>query len=60
MAARTLTRGRYARFFWPGVAVALVAVLAPLIGVAAVPLALAAVLAHEHAYVQAGQAVPLA
>ncbi len=60
LAARTLTRGRYARFFWPGVAVALVAVLAPLIGVAAVPLALAAVLAHEHAYVQAGQAVPLA
>jgi hypothetical protein len=33
---------------------------APWIGVAAAPLALAGLLAHEHAYVQAGQSVPLA
>ncbi|MFN8185507.1 MAG: 4Fe-4S dicluster domain-containing protein [Gaiellales bacterium] len=59
-AARELSRGRYAPYFWPGLALAAVAILAPVIGVAAVPLALLAVLAHEHAYVQAGQAVPLA
>jgi Fe-S-cluster-containing dehydrogenase component/formate-dependent nitrite reductase membrane component NrfD len=60
LAARELTRGRYAPFFWTGALLAAAAVFAPLIGLAAVPLALAAVLAHEHAYVQAGQAVPLA
>ena len=37
-----------------------VAVAAPWIGVAAVPFALVGLLAHEHAYVQAGQSVPLA
>jgi len=60
LAVRELTRGRYARYFWAGAALVLAAVFAPLIGVAAVPLALAGVLAHEHAYVQAGQSVPLA
>jgi len=34
--------------------------MAPWLGVAAAPLALAGLLAHEHAYVQAGQVVPLA
>jgi formate-dependent nitrite reductase membrane component NrfD len=60
LAAHELTRGRYARFFWAGAVLVLVAVFAPLIGVAAVPLALAGVLAYEHAHVQAGQSVPLA
>lgn len=60
LAARELTCGRYARFFWAGVVLAAAAVFAPLTGLAAVPLALAALLAHEHAYVQAGQSVPLA
>jgi Ni/Fe-hydrogenase subunit HybB-like protein len=60
LAARELTAGRYARFYWIGLGLALVAALAPAIGVAAVPLALLAVLAHEHAHVQAGQSVPLA
>ena len=56
-----MTRGRYARWFWAGaVLVAAAAVAAPWLGVAAAPLALAGLLAHEHAYVQAGQAVPLA
>jgi len=55
-----MTRGRYARFFWPGLAAAAVCVAAPWIGVAATVLALAGLLAHEHAYVQAGQSVPLA
>ncbi|MGH7505881.1 MAG: 4Fe-4S dicluster domain-containing protein [Longimicrobiales bacterium] len=60
LAAHEMTRGRFAVVFWFGVVLALNAVLAPWVGVwAAVP-ALLAALAHEHAYVQAGQAVPLA
>jgi Fe-S-cluster-containing dehydrogenase component len=55
-----LTRGRYAAPFWLGIVLAGVAVAAPWIGVVAVAPALLAVLAHEHAFVQAGQAVPLA
>ncbi len=60
LAASEMTRGRYARLFWPGLAAACVAVAAPWIGLIAVPFALAGLLAHEHAYVQAGQSVPLA
>ena len=60
LAAHELWRGRYARFFWTGAALVAVAVFAPLVGVAAVPCALIGLLAHEHAYVQAGQSVPLA
>jgi len=37
-----------------------ISVAAPWIGVAAAPLALAGLLAYEHAFVQAGQSVPLA
>ncbi len=60
LAAHAMTRGRYARFFWPAVAAVAVAVAAPWIGAVAVPFALAGLLGHEHAYVQAGQSVPLA
>jgi Fe-S-cluster-containing dehydrogenase component/formate-dependent nitrite reductase membrane component NrfD len=60
LAVREMTRGRYARFFWAGALLVLAAVFAPLIGVATVPLALVGLLAYEHAYVQSGQAVPLA
>lgn len=60
LAAYEMIRGRYARFFWVGVALVAGGVLAPWIGMAAAPLALAGLLAHEHAYVQAGQSVPLA
>jgi Ni/Fe-hydrogenase subunit HybB-like protein len=60
LAAAAMTRGRFARYFWPGLAAVAIAIAAPWIGVAAVPLALAGLLAHEHAYVQAGQSVPLA
>jgi Ni/Fe-hydrogenase subunit HybB-like protein len=48
------------RWFWVGVVLVAAALAAPWIGVAAAPLALAGLFAHEHAYVQAGQAVPLA
>jgi Fe-S-cluster-containing dehydrogenase component len=60
LAAHELVRGRYALFFWAAAVLVLAAVFAPLIGVAAVPVALLGLLAHEHAYVQAGQSVPLA
>jgi len=60
LAVWEMTRGRYAAFFWAGVALTLPAVFAPWLGVAAAPLALVGLALHEHAYVQAGQAVPLA
>ena len=60
LAAREMTRGRYAPFFMAGVMFCAGALAAPLIGAAAAPLALLGLLAHEHAYVQAGQSVPLA
>jgi formate-dependent nitrite reductase membrane component NrfD len=55
-----MTRGRFSPYFWAGAVMVAIALLAPLIGVAAAPFALAGLLAHEHAYVQAAQAVPLA
>ena len=60
LAAAAMTRGRYARYFWPGLAAVAASAAALWVGVAAVPLALIGLLAHEHAYVQAGQSVPLA
>jgi Fe-S-cluster-containing dehydrogenase component/formate-dependent nitrite reductase membrane component NrfD len=60
LAAREMTHGRFAKYFWPGVACVAVAVASPWIGVVAVPFALVGLLAHEHSYVQAGQSVPLA
>jgi len=60
LAARQMTRGRYAWFFWPGLAAVAVGTAAPWLGAAAAAFALAGLLAHEHAYVQAGQSVPLA
>ena len=60
LANHEMTRGRFARFFWPGLILVAITVAAPWIGVAATPLALLGLLAHEHAYVQAGQSVPLA
>ncbi len=60
LANREMTHGRYAKFFWPGLIAVAVAIAAPWIGVVATPFALLGLLAHEHAYVQAGQSVPLA
>ncbi|HZD02359.1 MAG TPA: 4Fe-4S dicluster domain-containing protein [Actinomycetes bacterium] len=59
-AVRELVRGRFARFLWAGVALVAAGLLAPLAGAWVAPAALAGLLAHEHAYVQAGQSVPLA
>ena len=47
-------------FFWAAAALVSVSVFAPLVGLAAAPLALIGLLLYEHAYVQAGQSVPLA
>jgi Fe-S-cluster-containing dehydrogenase component/formate-dependent nitrite reductase membrane component NrfD len=60
LACREMTRGRFATYFRIGLVGVAVAVAAPWIGAVAVPFALAGLLAHEHAYVQAGQSVPLA
>jgi hypothetical protein len=60
LAVHELSRGRYRTPFGTGVVLIAAAVGAPWIGTLATPLALAGLLAYEHAYVQAGQSVPLA
>jgi formate-dependent nitrite reductase membrane component NrfD len=60
LASHEMVRGRFSRIFMVGVLAVAVSVAAPWIGVVAVPFALIGLLAHEHAYVQAGQSVPLA
>jgi Fe-S-cluster-containing dehydrogenase component/Ni/Fe-hydrogenase subunit HybB-like protein len=63
LAAWEMTRGRFRGWFAAGAAASLVALVAPWLPAAATPLAAAGLiglLAYEHAYVQAGQAVPLA
>jgi Fe-S-cluster-containing dehydrogenase component/formate-dependent nitrite reductase membrane component NrfD len=61
LAARAMTHGVYAHFFWPSVALAVLGVVfaASTPGIAALA-ALASILLYEHAFVQAGQSVPLA
>jgi len=60
LAEREMTHGRFCGWFRLGLAGALVGAAAPWLGWVAVPIGLAALLAYEHAYVQAGQSVPLA
>ncbi|MGH8837403.1 MAG: 4Fe-4S dicluster domain-containing protein [Actinomycetes bacterium] len=65
LAAHAMTAGRYRRFFWTGLGLVALGLLAPWGGggLPAVAVALFAVVGlalHEHAYVQAGQSVPLA
>jgi hypothetical protein len=55
-----MTHGRYGAWFWTGAVLTAAGVLAPWLGVWAALPVLAGVLAYEHAYVQAGQEVPLA
>ena len=57
---RELTTGRYRFYFWIGTLLVAIALAAPWIGPVAGASALVGLLAYEHAYVQAGQAVPLA
>ncbi|MCL7971366.1 MAG: polysulfide reductase NrfD, partial [marine benthic group bacterium] len=60
LATREMTRGKYARFFWVSMLLTIVALAAPWLAVPAVVAGLIGLLAFEHAYVQAGQSVPLA
>jgi Fe-S-cluster-containing dehydrogenase component/formate-dependent nitrite reductase membrane component NrfD len=55
-----MTIGSLKLFFWAGVLLTLAGVFAPWFETLVVPFVLLGLLAHEHAYVQAGQAVPLA
>ena len=62
-AARELTHGRFRRYFWSAqllIAIGLGAPWASSWGPVVAVAALLGLMAHEHAYVQAGQAVPLA
>lgn len=65
VAAWEMTHGRYKSYFWIGIGLSLIGgVLAllgsGLVGAAAIPFALIGMALYEHAYVQAGQSVPLA
>ena len=60
LATHELVGGRFAWFFRAGLVLVAAGLLASLAGAWVAPLALAGLLAHEHAYVQAGQSVPLA
>jgi len=55
-----MVSGRYRKFFRAGIVLATAGLAAPWIGALAAPFALVGLLAFEHAYVQAGQSVPLA
>ena len=60
LAVDEMTRGRFAAFFWVGIALSVAAVAAPWAGTVGAVGALFGIAAHKHAYVQAGQSVPLA
>jgi Fe-S-cluster-containing dehydrogenase component/formate-dependent nitrite reductase membrane component NrfD len=61
LAARAMKRGAWAPWFWGGVVLAAAAVVvAPAVPVAGALAGMAALFAYEHAFVQAGQSVPLA
>ncbi len=60
LATHEMNAGRYRAFFWTGLILSLAGCLAPFVGAACAPFALAGLLLYEHAYVQAGQSVPLA
>jgi formate-dependent nitrite reductase membrane component NrfD/ferredoxin len=60
LATHTMTAGRYRLFFWPGAGLVALALLAPWLGAWVAGTALVGLALHEHAYVQAGQSVPLA
>jgi Fe-S-cluster-containing dehydrogenase component/formate-dependent nitrite reductase membrane component NrfD len=60
LAVREMTRGRYAGYFRAGTLLLLAGVFAPWLLIGSAVLALIGLALHEHAYVQAGQSVPLA
>jgi Fe-S-cluster-containing dehydrogenase component len=60
MAVTEMVHGRFAGFFWVGLVLSVVAVFSPWIGPVGAVAALLGIAGHKHAYVQAGQSVPLA
>jgi Fe-S-cluster-containing dehydrogenase component len=60
LAVRAMTAGRYRGFFWAGLGLVALGLLAPWLAAWVALPALAGLALHEHAYVQAGQSVPLA
>jgi formate-dependent nitrite reductase membrane component NrfD len=60
LAAREMTAGRYRGIFWTGLALVALGLLGPWLAVLVALPALVGLALHEHAYVQAGQSVPLA
>jgi len=60
LATREMVAGRFRAWFWIGIAGAAVAVAAPWLGPLAALAGLIGLAAFEHAWVQAGQSVPLA
>ncbi len=60
LAIEEMTRGRYAWYFRIGLVLTFAGLLAPWWMITSALAALAGLLLHEHAYVQAGQSVPLA
>jgi Fe-S-cluster-containing dehydrogenase component/formate-dependent nitrite reductase membrane component NrfD len=60
LAAFELSRGRFRAYFWAAAVLVAAGLAAPLAGAWVAPLALVGLAAYEHAYVQAGQSVPLA
>ena len=60
LAVREMVAGPFRGYFWAGAAGVAAALLAPWVGVAVAAAPLLGLMAYEHAYVQAGQAVPLA
>ena len=60
VAAWEMVRGRFRAFYRVGLALTVVGLATPWLGPVGAVAALAGLLAYEHAYVQAGQSVPLA
>jgi ferredoxin len=60
LAVHEMTTGQYRHWFWAGLFAVAVGCMAPFFGPAACLLALLGLGFYEHAYVQSGQAVPLA
>jgi hypothetical protein len=60
LGVRELTRGRYARVFWAGIVLGALGLASPWLPILGSGLGLLGLLAYEHAYVQAGQSVPIA
>ena len=60
LAVEEMVHGAFRSYFWAGIGLVALGLAAPWLGGLVAIFALAGLLAYEHAYVQAGQSVPLA